>query len=450
MKDYFAFTDELFDRSEISEKKEALKGIRVLDLAHIIFGSVISRWLALFGAEVIKVEEPYEGDAWRTASYWAKYWKDSSPFFQCIHPNKHFVGIDLKTQKGKELVLELAKNSDVVVENYRAGLTEAWGIGYTTISKINPKIIYVSCSGYGQWGPLRFFPSWDLVAQSMSGVAQLTGFGEKQTYKLPDYYGDFLPGIFGAMGAIGALNQREKTGKGQFIDVAQVEVLFRMMHHWSHMDFTGEDLLNNGNVDPSMVPSGIFKTLDGEFVSIAIATDEQFVALLKAMNKMELLQDSRFRETFERLKPANADPICRIVESWIKTMKGSDIVALARELGFPAALVMNDLQIANDEWRRERGSVMEFDDEMYGKKVWPGVPVAMSKTPGRIKSLQRPVGYHNHYVLQKVLNLSKDQIGELEKKHVIGYWGNCIGQRPPVYYDMSKDPIVNFTEGKKI
>ena len=127
MQDYFSYTDGLFDRFKVPEKPEALKGIRVLDLAHIIFGSVIAKWLALFGAEVIKVEEPYEGDAWRTASYWAKYWKDSSPYFQCLHPNKHFVGIDLKTDKGKELVLELAKKSDVIVENYRAGLTEAWG-----------------------------------------------------------------------------------------------------------------------------------------------------------------------------------------------------------------------------------------------------------------------------------------------------------------------------------
>jgi hypothetical protein len=110
---------------------------------------------------------------------------------------------------------------------------------------------------------------------------------------------------------------------------------------------------------------------------------------------------------------------------------------------------MDDLQIANDEWRRERGSVVEFEDDMYGKGTWPGTAAALEKTPGRIKSLQRPIGYHNHYVLQKVLNLSKEQIRELEKNHVIGYWGNSIGQRPPAYYDMSKDPIVNFTEGEE-
>lgn len=447
--DYFAYTSGLFDPSETSKKPEALKGLRVLDFAHIIYGSVISKWLSLFGAEVIKIEEPYEGDAWRTASYWAKYWKDSSPFFQCLHPNKHFVGIDLKTQEGKDLVLDMAQKADVVVENFRAGLMEAWGLGYTAISKVNPKIIYISCSGYGQWGPLRFFPSWDLIAQSMSGVAQLTGFDEKRTYKLPDYYGDFLPGIFGAMGVLGALNQREKTGKGQFIDVSQVEVLFRMMHQWSYMDLTGEDLLCSGNVDPAMAPSGIFKTLDEKFISIAIATDEQFAALLKAMDKMDLSKDARFQEALERLKPENADEICRIVNAWAGEKSALEIINLAQESGFPAALVMDDLQIANDEWRRERGSVVDFEDDMYGKGTWPGTAAALEKTPGRIKSLQRPVGYHNHYVLQKILNLTKEQIRTLEKMHVIGYWGNCIGKRPPAYYEMNNDQMINFTKGEE-
>jgi crotonobetainyl-CoA:carnitine CoA-transferase CaiB-like acyl-CoA transferase len=186
----------------------------------------------------------------------------------------------------------LAKKSDVVVENFRAGLAEAWGIGYTTVSKANPKVIYISCSGYGQWGPLRFFPSWDLIAQSMSGVAQKTGFGGKETYKLPDYYGDFFPGLLGAVGIMAALNYREKTGQGQFIDMTQVESLLRIMPDWSYMDLTGKDLQSTGNVDPTMAPSGIFKTRDEKFIAVAIATDEQFLALLEAMERMDLATGS--------------------------------------------------------------------------------------------------------------------------------------------------------------
>ena len=447
--DYFSFTNQLFDRSKTQEKPEALKGIRVLDLAHIIFGPVISKWLALFGAEVVKVEEPDEGDVWRTASYWAKYWKDSSPFFHSFNPNKHFVAIDLKKPKGKELVLELAKKSDIVVENFRAGLVEAWGIGYSAVSRINPKVIYISCSGYGQWGPLRFFPSVDLIAQSMSGTARLTGFGEKQTYKLPDYYGDFLPGLWGTMSVLAALNYREKTGKGQFIDMTQAEALMRIMPNWSYMDLTGEDLRSTGNVDPAMAPSGIFKTKDENFIAIAIATDEQFLALLEGMNRVDLAEDQRFSETLERLKAQNAEEIHKILEEWVKKKSEQEVLTLAQEKGFPAAPVMDDWRMVNDEWRRERGSVVEFEDAMYGKGIWPVPAVALHKTPGRLKSLSRPVGYHNQYVLQKLLGLSKKEVKELEKENVIGYWGNRVGQRPPPYYNMEKDPIFNFDQGEK-
>ena len=180
-----------------------------------------------------------------------------------------------------------------------------------------------------------------------------------------------------------------------------------------------------------MAPSGIFKTQDEKFISIAIATDEQFAALMKAMNREDLTQDPRFKEALERLQPANADELCGILTDWVKQKSLSDIIELARQGGFPAAPVMDDLQIANDAWRRERGSVIEFEDEMYGKGTWPGIAAALEKTPGRIKSLQRPVGYHNHYVLQKILNLSKEQIRDLEKSHVIGYWGNSIGAKAP-------------------
>ena len=282
--DYFSFVNQLFNSSKIWEKPEVLKGIRVLELTHAIFGPQVGRVLAQFGAEVIKVEEPWDGDLFRTATVWSRYWKHSNIMFHVMHANKYFVAINLKKEKGRELIKKLAKISDVVVENFRAGLAEAWGIGYTQLSKVNPKIIYLSCSGYGQWGPLRFFPSVDLVAQSMAGVATLTGF-PGQTYKLPDYYGDFLPGMFGVISVLTALYYREKTGKGQYIDLSQAECLMRVMHNFTYLSITEKEIGCTGNIDPTMSPSGIFKTKDGKFIALAIATDEQFYKLLEAMNK---------------------------------------------------------------------------------------------------------------------------------------------------------------------
>jgi crotonobetainyl-CoA:carnitine CoA-transferase CaiB-like acyl-CoA transferase len=444
---YFEYTNSLFDHAGIANKKEALKGIRVLDLSRVIYGPVVTKWLGLFGAEIIKVEEPEEGDNWRTGTYWAKYWKDSCPYFQSLNPNKYFVAIDLKAPKGKELILELAKQSDVVVENFRAGLVEAWGIGYTAVSKINPKVIYISCCGYGQYGPLKFFPSWDLIAQSMSGVARLTGFPDHDTYKLPDYYGDFFPGICGAMGVMAALNYRERTGKGQLIDMAQAEALMRTMHNWSYISMTGKDLERTGNQDPTMVPSGIFKTKDEKFTGISIANDKQLTVLLKAMGRSELKQEGKFNDTFKRLQDGSAEVINRAVEEWARCHTLDEIIRSAQEYGFPAAEVKDDWQLTNDEWRRERGSVVEFNDHMYGKGIWPGVPVAMEKTPGRMKRITRPIGYHNRYILKKLLGYSEDELKKLEREKIIGYWANRVGERPPSYYDMENDPVFNYSEG---
>lgn len=444
---YFDFTKSILDPSTAGQKSEALKGIRVLDLSRVIYGPVVAKWLGLFGAEIIKVEEPEEGDNWRTGTYWAKYWKDSCPYFQSLNPNKYFIAIDVKLPRGRELILELAKKSDVVVENFRAGLVEAWGIGYTQVSKINPKVIYISCCGYGQYGPLKFFPSWDLIAQSMSGVARLTGFPGRDTYKLQDYYGDFFPGICGAMGVMAALNYRERTGKGQLIDMAQAEALMRTMLNWIYISVTGKDLERTGNVDPSMIPSGIFKTKDSNFVGIAIANDKQFASMLKVMNRGDLVEQEEFADTFKRLQEGTAEIINKAVEEWVACHTLGEILSLAQQNGFPAAEVKNDWQLTNDKWRRERGSVVEFEDDMYGKGIWPGVPVAMEKTPGRIKWLTRPIGYHNRYILKKLLGISEDEIKQLEKERVIGYWANRVGQRPPYYYDMQTDPVFNYSGG---
>jgi crotonobetainyl-CoA:carnitine CoA-transferase CaiB-like acyl-CoA transferase len=413
--EYFSFVGEIFDHAKVLEKPEALKGIRVLDLSRVIFGPVVTKWLGLFGAEIIKVEEPEEGDDWRTGTYWAKYWKDSCPYFQSLNPNKYFIGMDLKKQRAKDLVLELAKKSDVVVENFRAGLAEAWGLGYSTISNVNPRIIYISCSGYGQWGPLRFFPSWDLIAQSMSGMARLTGFPGRDTYKLQDYYGDFFPGLLGAMGVLAALNYREHSGKGQFIDMAQVEGLMRTMLNWTYMSIVGEDLERTGNDDPSMAPSGIFKTADGKFVAIAIATDDQFLGLVGALGRTDLAEDKKFRETFERLKAGNAKELDRAVEEWVFTKTEAEVISMAKTHGFPASTVMDDWQLVNDPWRRERGSVKSFEDDMYGQGIWVDSPVALEKSPGRLKWLTRPIGYHNRYILKEILGLSEKEIIDLEK-----------------------------------
>jgi len=443
--DYFSFTGKLFDQKAISQKPEALKGIRVLDLSHMIFGPTAARFLGQYGAEVIKVEVPYQGDYWRGGTYWGKYWKHSNPLWHFINHSKYFVAIDVKKPKGKELILKLAQTADVVIENFTSGTVEAWGIGYSQVSKINPKVIYASLSTYGQSGPLRFFPGWDLLAQGASGVLSVTGYPETEKYfKIPDFFGDFFPGHFAAMLMLIALNYREKTGEGQYLDICQAEILMRSLFHFTHLEATGEELGRTGNMDPTMAPSGIFRTKDEKFLSLAIATDKQFRSFCKAIERSDWAQDNEYAKAFSRLKPENARKLHDWVAEWVKAKEAREVLALGRKFGFAVSEVMDDVQISQDEWRRERGSVVSFEDEMYKKLVLEGPIAMLSKTPGRIKWLTRPLGYHNRYVLKKLLGLSAGELKELEKERVVGYWDYRVGQRPPVYYDLQKDSVFNY------
>ncbi|MEN6508518.1 MAG: CoA transferase [Smithella sp.] len=449
MEDYFSYTAKLFNPEEAGQKPEALKGIRVLDFSHVIFGPIAARLLADYGAEVIKLELPFYGDLWRPATYWGKYWKHSNPIWHNITKNKYFISVNLALKESKELIYKMAEDADVVIENFAPGTADAWGIGYEKISKINPKIVFLSCSTYGQFGPMRYFPGWDLLAQGASGVITLNGYPDTDIYyKLPDYVGDFVPGNFGAMALLMALYHRKKTGKGQYIDMAQTEGLMRLLYHYTYYSVTKKAIGRTGNTDPTMMPASIFKTADDKFLALACATAEQFKNFTGALGKKELASDPRFASTLERLKPENAKALTAMAVDWVLSKSCAEIVKLADEKGFPAAEVADDFMIANEEWRRKRGSVVLFKDDVYGNLAIAGPSAQLSGTPSRTKWLARPLGYHNRIVLKKFLGLSEEEIKKLEKKKVIGTFDDRPGLKPPVYYNLSEDPIYNY--GKEV
>jgi len=443
--DYQSYAKGLFKDKDVSSKPEALKGIRVLDLSHMIFGPTAAKTLAQYGAEVIKVEVPHQGDYWRSSSYWGKFWKHSNPFWHFINHSKYFVAIDVKKAKGKEMILKLAEKSDIVIENFSPGTVDAWGIGYQDIKKVNPKVIYASCSTFGQYGPLRYMPGWDLLAQGASGMLAATGHADTDKYfKVPDFFGDFYPGVYAAMLIMVALNARERIDKGQYIDIAQAEILMRALPHFTYNKATGKELQRSGSEDPTMAPSGIFKTKDSKFVALAIASDKQFQAWSQASENEYLVTNPQFSLAINRLKPENTKELKPIVTDWILTKTSDELMDLAGQFGFPLAPVKDDLGISQDEWRKERGNVVEYKDDMYGDFVMELSSTLLSKTPSRIKWLTRPLGYHNRYVFKTVLGLSEAEIQNLEKERAVGYWDFKVGQQPPVYYDIDNDPLFNY------
>jgi crotonobetainyl-CoA:carnitine CoA-transferase CaiB-like acyl-CoA transferase len=224
----------------------------------------------------------------------------------------------------------------------------------------------------------------------------------------------------------------------------------RLLSNFTAFKLTGTEVGRTANTDPTMVPASIFKTRDGKFMALACATGKQFEALCAAMGKEDLLKNAVYADPFERLKPANAKALNQVVTDWLKGQDLEAVIRLSNEKAFPAAEVLDDYQIFQDPWRRQRGSVILFDDEMYGKIILAGPSAQLSKTPSRTKWIARPVGYHNRLVLKKFLNMSDEEIAALEEKKVVGTFDDRPGLKPPVYYNLQEDPIFNYgREGKK-
>ncbi len=433
---YFDWTARLFDRARIFDKPEALRGVRVLDLSLIIFGPATADYLGEMGAEVIRVEMPRTGDVMRIVAPQGFYWKNVSPGFFAQNHSKYHVAIDVHRPEGQNLVKQLAAKSDVLIENFRAGTLERkWGIGYRQLCEINPRLIYVANTGFGQWGPYVKRASYDALAQAVSGFTAISGFPARPPLKMGIYIGDYFGACLAALGVLAALHYRDRTGKGQFLEVAQCEALLRAMDWtWVYAGLTGKDRPRTGNRDLSACPSGIYTCQDG-FVAVAVKDDEAFTGLCRAMGRADLAADQRFTTRADRAVEAHARALDDLIGAWVREMSRADVEESARKQGFTAAAVATAKDHYEDPHLRARGSVWEMEDPVYGSMIEHGPAPKLSETPARYKWAGKPVGFHNEYVLGRLLGLRPDQLKELEQQGVIGKWADRRGPKPPDGWD---------------
>ena len=425
------FYEKILDPNKISEKPEALKGIRVLELCNVVLGPALTDFLAEFGAEVIKVELPGIGDVMRTVTPGFFYYRNLSPGFEEQNHNKYHVAIDLRKNEGRELIYRIVRKCDVVADNYRPGTLDKWGIGYRQLSKIKPDIIYVACSGFGQWGRDALRVSYDAVAQAESGLMHITGFPGRPPIKSGAWILDFQTSITGAMAVVAALIYRKRTGKGQFIDVTQIESAIRMMDWtWVYIGLTGNDRDRVGNRDLAIVPSNVYRTKDG-FVAIAAFTPEEFLGLCSAMGREDL---KKYENPEDRLIPKVTEEIDLAISEWCKNLTSSEIEEVGERYGFPCSKVLSAEDIYYSEHFRARKTVWTLEDHLYGE-VAEVQAIKMSETPGRIKWVGRPVGFDNEHVFVRLLGMSVDEIKSLEEKGVIGKWSDRKGSSPPENWD---------------
>ena len=435
---YFDWTAQLFDRSKIFDKPEALRGIRVLELTTLVLGPTTADFLGELGAEVIKVELPPGGDTMRYVTPEATYWQNASLGFFPENHSKYHIGIDLHAEEGKTLFRQLAGRSDIMVENFRAGTLDTWGIGYRRLKEVNPRLIYVADSGFGQWGPFsQGRASYDAVAQTVSGMIGITGFPGRPPILCGIFIGDWFGGLMAATAALVALHHRDRTGEGQLIDFAQSEGLIRTLDWtWLRQGLGGRDRGPEGNRDSALVPSDIFPCRDG-YVAVAAARDAEFKGLCAAMGDEGLARDPRYATLQARQDPEHMATLLDRIRGWAGKLARTEVEAAAARHGFAATRVATAKDKHDDDHLRVRGSVWEYEDPLYGKMVEQGPAAKLSETPARIKWAAKPVGWHNHDVLTRLLGLSPGRIRALEGNKVIGQWADRPGAKPPAHWDGS-------------
>ena len=395
-----------------------LDGIRVLEVGTLISGPFAGRLLGDMGAEVIKIEPPGAPDPLRT---WGQAELNGHHFFWTVHArNKKAVTLDLRVPRGRELFLELVEKSDIVVENFRPGTLEKWGLGYDVLRERNRGIILVRVSGYGQTGPDAHKAGYASVAEAASGLRHMNGFPGGPPPRLALSLGDSLAGMFAAQGALAALYRRTVTGDGQVVDAALTEACLAVQESTiPDYDVGGVVRGPSGTRLEGIAPSNIYPTADGSWMVIAANQDTVFRRLCQAMGQPELATDERFADHVARGR--NQDELDKIIGAWAGSREPGDIIATLSEVGVIAGPINTVAEVVEDPQLLARGMIADHWDERIGRNVkGPGVIPVLTETPGTIRRAgSAHPGQHNDEIIGALLGHTEAELHQLRAEGVL-------------------------------
>ncbi len=396
-------------------KPAALAGVKVVEIGTLIAGPYAASLLAQFGADVIKVEAPDAGDPLRS---WRKLHDGTSLWWYSQSRNKKSVTLDLKNPKAQAIVRDLVADADIVIENFRPGTLEKWGLGWDALSAINPKLIMVRVSGYGQTGPYKDRPGFAAIAESMGGLRHLVGYPDRPPVRVGVSIGDTLASLYGVIGALIAMHHlRANGGAGQYIDVALYEAVFGVMESLIP-EFSGFGHVRErtGSSLPGIVPSNSYLCGDGQYVIIAGNGDGIFRRLTTAMGRPDLAEDPRFARNDGRAQ--HTQFLDDAIGAWTKEHTLADVLATLDAASVPAGRVYSAADIDADPHFRAR-DMIESHALPDGKEVdFPGVVPKLSATPGRTRWLGPALGEHTEEVLAG-LGIDREAFAALRAEGVV-------------------------------
>jgi crotonobetainyl-CoA:carnitine CoA-transferase CaiB-like acyl-CoA transferase len=397
------------------------EGIRVVDFSWVGAGPIATRFLAEYGAEVIKIETKSRPEILRlTGPY-----KDGIPgversgYFSNRNPNKKSISLNMKNPKARDIVAKLIKKSDLVINNFRPGVMEKWKLGYEDVKKIKPDIIFVTMSMQGSSGPHSSYMGFGATLNALVGFNHLSGFPDKEPFGTGTNYTDHVAvPTHTDFAIVAALRHRRKTGEGQFIEVPQSEAAICILPI-AVMDYAvnGRVQMRMGNRHPDAAPHGVYRTLgDKRWIGIAIYSDSEWESLKSVMGNPPWAQDPKFASKEGRL--ANQDELDDMIESWTSRLDGKEIMEKLAANGIRAGMVLNAKDLLEDPQMKARGHWVYLDHPEMGISAYNGSPVHMSKTPAQFKTSAPLLGQHTEEVMKEILNMSDEEFKQLEAEQV--------------------------------
>ena len=395
----------------MAESKGPLVGLKILDLSTIVAGGTASSLLADFGAEVVKIEQPGSGDPLRN---WGPFVNGISLWWKVHSRNKKSITLNLNSDDGRVIFKQLVCQSDVVIEGFRPGVMERWELGPAELHDLNPGLVMLRYSGFGQSGPYKDRPGFGTIAECMSGYVGMTGFPDSPPVLPPVPLADEIAGVFGAMSGMMALYYRDTAehGKGQVVDLSLFEPLFRLcIPHVTMYDKLNINRQRVGNDFPDAAPRSLYQTRDDKWLGLSATSQRTFESLAEAMGMSELLDRPEFTDNASRMD--NRDALNKELSGWLRDKDLNDIMDQLIPAGGVVGPVYDAKQIMEDPHYQARDDIVEVDDPDLGKTKLLGIVPKFSDTPGRVEHAGPSVGEHNNLIYGSWLGFSEDKIAGL-------------------------------------